>query len=175
MKTRLEPKVWLESVLQNLESLDAESAAFIRTSRVRIGFYKQGPHTSAIWVPGKRIYLNPLYFSIQTEPRDARLQSVLIHEVRHLKQGFLTALSVYGELEAWQLGFRVYRQLTGLPYASNLLEFMSLPLSWDREVLRRAQVLMQVYAGKKYRADLLPLFPLGMELKFRLGKLKKQV
>lgn len=45
---------------------------------------------------------------------------------------------------------------------------MSLPLGWDRNVLRRAVQLMQDYAGKGYRADLLPYYPLGKEIAYRL-------
>ena len=37
-----------------------------------------------------------------------------------------------------------------------------------REHLKRARVLMQQFAGKKYRIDLYPLFPLGREIRFRL-------
>ena len=172
MSTRGELANWKEAVVQNLESLNPDSVSFIRAHRVRIGFWKQGTHTSAIWAPGNWILFNPQYFSIHTETNDARLQSVLVHEVCHLKQGFFTALSVYGELEAWQLGFQVYRHLTGLAYHPALVELMSLPLSWDRQVLGRAQALMQGYAGKKYRADLLPLYPIGREIQYRLGFLK---
>jgi hypothetical protein len=45
---------------------------------------------------------------------------------------------------------------------------LSLPLTYDRDVLRRARNLMQAYAGKGYRADLLPLYPLGKEIRYRL-------
>ena len=47
---------------------------------------------------------------------------------------------------------------------------MTLPLGWDRAVLRRAVQLMQAYAGKGYRADLLPYYPLGKEVAYRLFK-----
>ena len=166
---------WKEAVLTNLELLDPVSAGFIQTRRVWLAFWKQGSHISAFWAPGNRIYLNARYFSIQTDPEDARLQSVLIHEVCHLKQGFFKALSVYGELEAWQLGFRIYRQLSGLAYHPALVELMSLPVSRDRQVLRRAQILMQGYAGKEYRADLLPLVPIGQEIQYRLGISPKNI
>ena len=156
--------------MQNLARLDEDSANFIRSRRASIGFLKMGAHVSAIWAPGKRIFLNSIYYSLNTDPGEPRLHSVLIHEVCHLKQGFFTALSVFGELEAWQLGFRVYQQLTGEPYHPRLAELMSLPLGWERPVLRRAQHLMQCYAGKNYRADLLPLYPLGREIKYRLGQ-----
>jgi hypothetical protein len=41
---------------------------------------------------------------------------------------------------------------------------MSLPLGWDRAVLARARSLMQEFAGVKYRVDLLPLYPLHLEV-----------
>lgn len=160
---------WRQAVLVNLAKVDAQSAAYIHNKHVKIGFYKQGPHTSAIWFPGQRIFLNPRYYSLETDPSDPLLLSILIHEVCHLRQGFTLALSVYGEMEAWQSGFSVHKQLTGLAYHPNLVEFMSLSLSWDREVLRRAQQLMLGYAGKSYRADLLPLYPIGKEIAFWLG------
>ena len=43
---------------------------------------------------------------------------------------------------------------------------MALPLGYDRHVLREAACLMQAYAGKGYRVDLLPLFPLPREIKY---------
>lgn len=45
---------------------------------------------------------------------------------------------------------------------------MSLPLGWERETLKRARGLMRAYAGKGYRVDLLPLYPLPAEIRFRL-------
>ena len=161
--------VWKQAVVQNLAGLDAAMANFIRERRVSISFRECGAHVGAFWLPGNRIYLNLRHYSLRTDPKDPRIQSILIHEIRHLQQGFFTALSIYGELEAWQLQFRVQQELTGEPYHPNLVELMSLPLGWDRAVLRRAQALMQVYASQAYRSDLLPLYPWGRELKYRLG------
>jgi len=47
---------------------------------------------------------------------------------------------------------------------------MSLPLGYDRPTLRKAVQLMQAYAGKGYRADLLPLFPWKQEIKYWLTR-----
>jgi hypothetical protein len=47
-------------------------------------------------------------------------------------------------------------------------ELMSLPLGWNRSVLRRAVQLMQDYATKGDRADFLPLYPLGKEIAYQL-------
>jgi len=39
-------------------------------------------------------------------------------------------------------------------------------------VLKQAQGLMQDFAGKGYRSDLLPLYPIGKEIRYRLfGKI----
>jgi hypothetical protein len=168
---------WANSILDTLSHVDQSCAEYLRSHRTKIGFSRQSISTGAIWFIDGNIYLNTRYYSTQTMHNDPHLLSLIVHEVRHLQQGFFTALSVYGELEAWQLGFRVYQNLTGHlpqgrgdnPHAA-LLEIMSLPLGWDRQVLRRAQTLMQEYAGKGYRADLLPLYPLGKEIKYWLNK-----
>ncbi len=57
--------------------------------------------------------LNANNFSLSTPPTNAFMLNLVAHEALHLKQGVLTALSVYGELEAWQLGFRIFQALGG--------------------------------------------------------------
>jgi hypothetical protein len=91
-----------------------------------------------------------------------------------LQQGIVVALSVYGELEAWQLQFRLYHTLTNAKMHTAIAEMLSLPLNWDRNVLQRARELMQDYAGKGYRADLLPLYPIGKEISYRLFRVAPQ-
>jgi hypothetical protein len=169
--------VWITSILETLSRVDEPCVQYLRSHRTKIGFNRQSASTGAIWFIDGNIYLNSRYYSTQTAPNDPHLLSLMVHEVRHLQQGLFTALSVYGELEAWQLGFRVYQSLTGQlplgggnnPHAA-VLEIISLPLNWDRQVLRRAQILMHEYAGKGYRADLLPLYPLGKEIKYWLRR-----
>jgi hypothetical protein len=168
MKT---PPAWTQALLQNLAQVDGAAASYLQTRRVKIGFNKQSSSTAAIWTPGRRIYLNAKYFSPETPPDDPRVLSLLIHEVRHLQQGFFTALSVYGELEAWQLGFRVEKALTGRTHPPVIEEMLTLPLNRDREVLEHARRLMLAYAGPGYRADLLPLYPLGQEIRYWVKKL----
>ena len=169
MSSKQLQKDWLRQVLENLEKVEPGIAEYIRTRRVRIGFWKKGSHVGAFWAVGRRIYLNSRHYTTQTSPDDPGLLSILIHEVCHFRQGPFVALSVYGELQAWQLGFQTWQQLTGLPYHPNLVELMSLPLVFDRTILRRACTLMQLYASKRYRADLLPLYPWDRELRFWLG------
>ena len=62
--------------------------------------------------------------------------------------------------------------MTNVKMHTAIEEMLSLPLGWDRAVLRPARELMQEYAGKGYRADLLPLYPLGKEIRstFCIGR-----
>lgn len=160
-----------QEVLENLLALGEAgrlTAATIEQRRVRIAFREQSPSTGAFWWPGGRIYLNSRYHPPGQAAGDPGLLSLIVHETCHLRQGWLTALSIYGELEAWQLGFGIFKQLTGRDLPPVLMKLLSLPLGWDRAVLQRARVLMRDYAGKGYRADLLPLYPLHLEAGYRL-------
>ena len=98
------------------------------------------------------------------------IKTLIIHEARHLQQGLVTALSVYGELDAWQLEFGIYYRIKGVYPHPAIAEIMTLPLGYDREVLSKAATLMQAYAGTGYRVDLLPLYPLGKELRYRVSR-----
>lgn len=161
---------WLGAMLESVARVDPEAVGFVQRQGVRVLFSRQGSHVSAIWTPGMRIVLNTRYFSADTPVDDPHLMGIVMHEIRHLQQGYFTALSVYGELDAWQFGFRVEHGLLGRAYPANLVELMSLPVVFDRNVLQRARELMLLYAGKKYRADLLPLYPWGREIMYRLGR-----
>lgn len=157
---------WTDLVLDHLNAAGQEGAAavaFIKNRKVKLGFWKQ-KSTGAMWSLNGNIYLNANNFSLSTPPTHAFMLSLVAHEALHLKQGILTALSVYGELEAWQLGFRIYQTLGGKLVSSALNELMGLQVSYDRDMLKKVRFLMQAYAGKGYRIDLLPLFPAWKEL-----------
>ena len=47
-----------------------------------------------------------------------------------------------------------------------IADLLILPLKYDRAIMQKAVTLMQAYAGKGYRADLLPYYPLGREIKY---------
>lgn len=161
--------LWVDSLLQAVDGCGEEgrtAVAFLRARKAKIGFQRVRSNVGAFWTPFGNIRLNSLHYSYESALTEPRILTLLIHETRHLQQGPIVALSVYGELEAWQLEFRVYRRLTGRELHPALNELMSLPFGWDRDVLRRARVLMQDYAGKDYRVDLLPLFPLHQEVAF---------
>lgn len=162
---------WNQAVLTALAASNIhgqEAVRFIRQHNVSLGFQRQSASTGARWLLPRRIRFNARYYSLATAPDDPSMLSLLVHEVHHLKQGMLTALSVYGELDAWQVGFRFYRFLDARPLHPAVEELLLLPLSWDRHILRHAANLMQAYAGKGYRINWLPYYPLHLEAAYRL-------
>ena len=173
MSLKAEQVAWKKNLIEQVAELGEEgrvAANYLRAHKTYIGFWKARKNVGAFWTFLRTIHLNTFYYSTKTEPSNVGMLTLLIHEVKHLQQGIFLALSVYGELEAWQLQFRLYHQLTGKPMHPAIEEMLSLPLDYDRNVLRRARDLMQAFAGKGYRADLLPLYPLGKEIKYRLMK-----
>ncbi|HEX2996017.1 MAG TPA: hypothetical protein VHP14_14430 [Anaerolineales bacterium] len=167
----MEHQVWTVSLLDAVASLGEEgsfAADFLRTRRTKIGFKQARLNVGAFWTVSGNIHLNSQHFNHETPLDDLRITTLIVHEARHLQQGIITALSVYGELDAWQLQFGIYYRLKGEYPNSVIAELMTLPLGYDRAVLKEAARLMQAYAGKGYRVDLLPLFPLHREIKHRL-------
>ena len=158
---------YLEKVSQcSPEGSDAVEYVRAHRTKVIVGWTQKG--VGAIWTPFANIRLNSSRFTIESILNNPRAWALLIHEVKHLQQGWLTALSVYGELEAWQLDFRVYYGLVHETPHPLIAEMMSLPLNWDRSVLRRAQDIMDEYAGKDYGAHTVPLYPLHHEINYML-------
>jgi len=136
----MEHSVWMENLLEAIAQLGDEG-------HVAVVFLRR-------------------HYSYETPLDDLRVKTLIIHEARHLQQGMVTALSVYGELDAWQLEFGIYHRVQGQYPHPVIAELMTLPLKYDRGVLKKAAVLMQAYAGKGYRVDLLPLYPLDREIRY---------
>lgn len=164
----MEHNVWVENLLEAVTSLGEEGRAavdFLRARGAQIGFRRARRGVGAYWTVFGNIRLNSHYYTYETPFDNVRIKTLIVHEARHLQQGMIMALSVYGELDAWQLEFGIYHRLKGEYPHLAIAELMTLPLEYDRTVLKQAARLMQVYAGKEYRIDLLPLFPLHKELK----------
>ncbi len=170
----LSPAEWLAGLLASLPNSGPEGAAasnYIATRGVQLSLHRQT--TGARWRPGRRIELNPVY--LQTPAETTYAISLVIHEVRHLEQGILVALSVYGELEAWHLQFGFLRSRLGHYHEDSdkdrlIADLMDLPTEMNRASLARARKLMREYAGPKYRVDLLPLFPLTHEIRWHFTR-----
>ena len=167
----MDHSTWVNMLLDRVCEVGDEGQAamqYIRAHRTKIGFKRVRSNVGAFWTVFGNINLNSRYYSYETSLDDLRIRTLLIHEVRHLQQGIPTALSVYGELDAWQLEFGVYHRLKGRYPHSAIAELMTLPLELNRDSLKKAAALMQAYAGKGYRVDLLPLFPIGKEIRYQV-------
>jgi hypothetical protein len=167
----MEHSVWTQNLLEAVCSLGEEgrlAVDFLQARRTRIGFKRVRSSVGAFWTVFGNIHLNSRYYTYETPLDNLRIKTLVIHEARHLQQGIVTALSVYGELDAWQLEFGIYHRIKGTYPHPAIAELMALPLGYDRAVLKKAAALMQAYAGKGYRVDLLPLFPLDQEIKYWL-------
>jgi hypothetical protein len=163
---------WVDDVLHKLAGAGPEgekAVAFIQARRVKIGFRRQGEATGAMWWLDGNLYLNPAAYSDTTDPDDAYMLSLIAHEAMHLQQGLVTALSVFGELQGWQAGFRVLKALDPAQIVPVLDEILALPLNWDRAVLNRAADLMVQY-DPGYQIHRLPLYPLFREIWYWLTK-----
>ncbi len=165
--------VWAQQLVENLERFGPEAAAalrYIQERGTRVSVHDQP--TGARWTVDRRIEIHPRFAQLAAD--DPYAASLIVHEVRHLQQGMLTALSVYGELDAWQLQFGLLKSWTGHYHPDShkddiLRQVMSLPLGWNRKALEDARRLMQAYAGRRYRVDLLPLYPLLRETLYRIS------
>ena len=169
----MEHTVWQAQLLDAVAGLCEEGRVavdFLKVRRTKIRFQSVRPNIGAFWTIFGNIRLNSHYYNYETPFDDLRVKTLVIHEARHLQQGLFQALSVYGELDAWQLEFGIYHRMKGRYPHSAIAELMTLPLKYDRHVLKKAARLMQDYAGKGYRVDLLPLYPWGREAKYWLTR-----
>jgi hypothetical protein len=166
-----EENLFRKSVFKELEKqgpLGLETETFMRQRKVSLKF-RQQKNSGAAWTLTGNIHLNARNYSLETSPDNPGMLSLVVHEVHHLKQGLLTALSVYGELDAWQVGFNFYQELTGSKLNPILAELLNLPLGFSRDILRKAASLMKAYSPG-YRIDLLPLYPIHREIAWWLTR-----
>jgi hypothetical protein len=165
----MNPTEWRELYFQKVAESSEEGAAavrFVREKKVRVGMRRARKHVGAFWMLGKSFYLNTIHYTMESALINPRAWTLFVHEVRHLQQGTLTAMSVYGELDAWQYEFRLLKRLTGKTLKPELEELLTLPLSFDRVTLKKAQQLMTKFAGFWYGAWSLPLYPIHKEIMF---------
>ncbi|MEN9562328.1 MAG: hypothetical protein RIR73_572 [Chloroflexota bacterium] len=160
---------WLEQYFQKVaESSEegAEAVRFVRANNIRVGLRRARKSVGAFWKLGKAFYLNKVHYTAESALENPRAITLFVHEVRHLQQGVLTAMSIYGELDAWQIEFRLYKKLTGKTLKPELEELLALSLGYNRATLKHARQLMMKYAGFWYGAWILPLYPIHKEIIF---------
>ena len=162
-------KAWELSALTKLKTsgkIGARAVQYIADNKVKLAFAKQT--TGAKWTL-QGMTIGPPIIEINSKQAQAVLSgadawsiSLIAHEAKHYEQGLLKALSVYGELEAWQLQMKVLRELGAPPTHAALLAIEKLKLSHDEKTLKQAARLMKKY-DPGYQIDLLPLNPGGLD------------
>jgi len=160
-KQELEPVV---RVLEAVDGIGEEVASYLRQRRVRLGFTPQR-NSGARWFDWRTlrrgIFLNADYR--RRRLAIPQLAALVVHETVHLRQGAGEALSVRGELVAWQAQRAVLDQLSGPTRDPRWRRIQSLdPRS--RDDLRRARQLMKNLGGPGYHIELLPLLPATAEV-----------
>ncbi len=169
----MNPPDWREQLLEAVAACCEEgkaAAEYVRARGTRVGLRRARKNVGAFWGLARSIYFNSRHYSREAALKSPAVWTLFIHEVKHLQQGYFVALSIYGELEAWQLQFRLLKQITGGSLPPALEELLALPLNFDRANLRRARQLMTDYAGLLYSAFLLPLYPLPQEITYWLTR-----
>jgi len=156
--------------LMNAGPYGQHAAEYLIANETRFGFSRQRG-SGAKWSIGKNIYLNAEYYSLDTNPADPGMLSLIAHEARHLEQGPVVALSVYGELEAWQVQYAVRVQLSGHPPGAEedwpkWDELSKLSLNYSRSNLGEASGLMKDIGGSEYHIEFLPSYPAPMEFAY---------
>ena len=162
-------------LLRNLDGFGTHgppAAAHLRAHAARFGYFPQA-RSGAGWTLLGNLILPP-----GTDLDHPRIAAVIIHEVLHLQQPLTQRLSVQGELLGWQLEYRAYHEVTGRYYGEKGVIFEGSAPQWAElsrllpesyADLTRAQLLMK-QVSPRYRADWLPLYPLGHQLLYRLTR-----
>lgn len=164
-------KAWFEQALTALSESGSTGQAcveYITQRGLRFGFCPQ-KYTGACWFDWRRlrfgVFLNNDYAN--KPPNDPWLCSLLAHEAKHVEQGLPEALSVRGELVAWQLQYDILTQFSAEPAADAWQDLRALSPD-SRGDLSQAQTLMKRIGGPGYHIDWLPFWPLPAEVVHRL-------
>ena len=143
---------WQRELLNNLSKagpVGQHTAEYLRRNQIQVAVVENG--ATNLWWKAKFTAAGPriqpaMFLSrhlANMPPHSAWLMASIVHETQHLEQGFWTAFSVYGELDAWQVGFRFYQTLPGhRPLSAPVQQLLELPFSHDRSVLRQARDLI---------------------------------
>jgi hypothetical protein len=132
----------------------------IHRKKIQIGCKRHGHGAAASWdvFNPRRIWLDDEYRDVGALSADqfAEMLSLIVHEAVHLDQPFFRRLTVIGELEAWQTGFRVFRQLAGRYPNALAARMMELPLQRHKSNISLTRQLMKQF-NRAYLAEwLLP-------------------
>ena len=153
---------WRDAVLENLaqgETVCQRAAQYIVENEIEIGFSRQ--KTGARWTLNRNIELSSANFPkhMGTSPTNSIMLGFIVHEAVHLEQGAALALSVKGELDAWQAQRKARKEL-GHPIKEDAhWQALAVLTGSTPQDLRQARREMLQRQGYRYLIWLLPLRP----------------
>jgi len=163
--------IWRWQALTNLKQagpICQQAANYMIAHEVQISFNDPNSLSSQIigdrphWTLGGNISLAS---SLSTShPNNVSALTELVHETKHLEQGVATALSVYGELEAWQTEAIAEQELGVVPLLQRLAfrQLLALPPSEGGVTVADLRLAVQIMIADQpgYLVTLLPLYPI---------------
>jgi hypothetical protein len=172
------PDPWFRPALRalgGLGSIGNDLANYVGERGPSLAFVRQR-NSGARWFDWRRlrfgVFLNDEYCGAR--PDAPHITALIAHEVRHLQQGWVEALSVRGELVAWQVQYDVLQAMSAAPRDRRWSEIRALRPD-SRGDLRLARSLMKAVGGRGYHIELLPLEPLGQEVRHQVRQLSRRV
>jgi len=159
---------WTYQALANLSDAGPvcqHAANYIINNNVTI-FFGWRPWGGAFWTSAGRVGLNSRYYSTNSSPEEIGTLALIVHETKHLEQGFDLALSVEGELQAWQIEIDAFLELKPQKKIEEFSEqkqalygFPRWPTRLTDDQLHQAADLMFSDQHGAYPIYLLPLRP----------------
>lgn len=150
--------------LAHIGDVGKEITEYVGARRLRVGFTPQ-KNSGARWFDWRRlrfgVFVNADYAS--DSPGAPHIAALIAHEVKHLQQGLHKALSVRGELAAWQVQYDVLDALSAAPQDPRWRQLRKLDPG-SREDLLLAKSLIKRLGGRGYHIELLPLLPFGEQM-----------
>src|SRR5689334_9490087 len=104
----MDHSIWLEAYFEKVAACSEEgrqAVEYVKANKIRIGFKRVRKSVGAFWTLWRGFYLNSRYYTPESSLEQVRAWTLFVHEVRHLQQGPISALSIHGELDAWQYEF----------------------------------------------------------------------
>jgi RHS repeat-associated protein len=146
-----------------------QSVDFIVSHDVHLFVEDYGKNTGAKWTTDNNIVINShgsdftLLNGILTSKYYESIAGLIAHEAKHLEQGWIVALSVYGEFEGWKVEQQVKNEMFGtVPrFGTTRYVVFNTPLTHDPDTLGWVWRAMVGEQGWDYMVWLLPLNPLN--------------
>jgi hypothetical protein len=158
----------------NAGSVCQEAAEYIIDNDVAVTFAFMSGGAAAKWTLSGDVVVDPRHYGVDVgngiylhpDPSNPKVLGAIVHEVKHLQQGWMLAISVEGEVGGWRAEYEARRELGSPIRSTHWTNVAMTPASPSNQELEFAQSEMMAYVNNdwRYLAWLLPLRPSYWEL-----------